>query len=185
MLLDCQDLSPAQNLDKRIDGAGRAARVVTERTTYGIREQALAEGTRIERVIRAAMGRTVDARTLSALARKARMQRATLYAWFDGQRPEPETQQRVAEALGVRREELWPSGEESTGTETERLIGALLRQAAAITMLAERLDRMTSPEWLAECVVASMQAVALSRATEQSESGPTSALVPSSHQGRA
>ena len=102
--------------------------MVTERTTIAIQEQALAEGARIQRAIRAAMGRTEDARTLSALARKARIQRATLYAWFDGQRPEPETQERVAIALGIRRADLWPT-EEPTD---DPLLAALNRQTAAL-----------------------------------------------------
>jgi len=39
--------------------------------------------------------------SLLALARKAHVGRDTLYAWFDGQRPQPETLQRVAEVLGT------------------------------------------------------------------------------------
>lgn len=117
--------------------------MVTERTTIALQEQELAEGTRIERTIRAAMGRTEDARTLSALARKARIQRATLYAWFDGQHPLPETQQAVADALGVRRGDLWPTEDQPT---EDPLLVALNRQTAALERTCARLVEISTAQ---------------------------------------
>jgi DNA-binding phage protein len=106
---------------------------LTEGNTTKVRAQ-MDEGARIEAAIRGAMGRTKDARSLSALARKAGIQRATLYAWFSGQRPEHETQAAVAAALGVSRSELWPMA----GEHPADLSAALAGQAAAITSLMHR-----------------------------------------------
>lgn len=79
----------------------------------------MAEGQRLRRRILAAMGQA-DIRSIAALAREARIQRDTLYAWFRGeQTPQPETQERVARALKVRRAELWPAEAEVSGSDIE------------------------------------------------------------------
>lgn len=139
----------------------------------------MAEGQRLEREIRKAMG-AADIRGMAALARRAGVQRDTLYAWFRGdQEPRPDTLSRVAEVLGLKLADLWHYAED----ERDPLIVALERQTEAITMLAERLDRMTSPEWLAECVAASLAAVEQRLATERGESGSASVDPASSRRG--
>ena len=145
-------------------------------------------GVRIEQAIHAAMGRTRDARNLSALARKAGVQRDTLYAWFTGQRPEPETQQKVADALGVRVIDLWPADEEEPAPALEpqmaSLIVALGHQTAAMSALVDRLGEMMSPEWIAKCVAASIREVSAVLSTEPNGTDSPSAAPASSRPGR-
>lgn len=64
-------------------------------------------GVQLKREILRAMAGT-EIRSIAALARRARIQRDTLYAWFRGERPpKPDTLKKVADALGVRVGDLW------------------------------------------------------------------------------
>lgn len=58
-------------------------------------------GARVERLIRSAMG-TAGVRSVSMLARDARVQRATIYAWFAGaQEPSEDTAAKVGAEVGL------------------------------------------------------------------------------------
>lgn len=77
--------------------------------------------------------------SLKQLARESGVGRDTLYAWFDGQRPQPETLQRVAEALRVSPDRLL--GKESQETE---LVAAIDRHAESVRYAADHIVRAFS-----------------------------------------
>lgn len=59
---------------------------------------------------------TADIHSVSELARRSRVQRDTLYAWFRGdQPPKPGTLEKVAQALHVRLGDLWDYEREGDG----------------------------------------------------------------------
>jgi transcriptional regulator with XRE-family HTH domain len=75
--------------------------------TEAERNRAVQLGAQLERDIRRAMP-AAEIRSLAELARRARVQRDTLYAWFRGdQPPKPATLEKVAGALRVRLGDLW------------------------------------------------------------------------------
>lgn len=91
---------------------------MTEGTTpSGEQDRDMIRGYQLERDVRLAMA-AANVASLSELARRAKIQRDTLYAWFRGERPpKPDTLQRVADVLDVRLGALWdygPAGEPVT-----------------------------------------------------------------------
>jgi hypothetical protein len=105
-------------------------------------------GRRLERAIRAGMGRSGLANTISGLAILADLNRGTLYDWFNDTRvPSSASLSRIAKIIDVPARDLWDAyeGREPTPTSTEeaiqRLIGRLDRNSSENQALMRLIRR--------------------------------------------
>lgn len=88
-----------------------------------------------EAAVRAGMARSTDARSVTALAAKAGVERATIYAAFHGRQPKPDTMSAIAAALSVPVGDLWAAWEDREPVSPELL-------AAIERTISERMDRL-------------------------------------------
>lgn len=107
----------------------------------------------IEDAIRGAAGRKHV--SLSRLARDAHVQRQTIYNWFVGAVPEPETWDRVAKRLDLPALDVLLGRQQTTQT-ADPLVKALVDHTAAVTALAGQVkalvEAQTSPVELAHAL---------------------------------
>jgi transcriptional regulator with XRE-family HTH domain len=83
--------------------------------------------------MRGAMARTADARGVMALARKASIQRATIYAWWKGRPPRPGHLEAAAQALDEPVGALWGAWGGRPATEPEWFEAIQTAVAAGVT----------------------------------------------------
>ena len=96
----------------------------------------------IEDAIRGAAGRKHV--SIARLAKDAHVQRQTIYNWFAGVDPEPETWGRVAQRLDLPPLTALLTPRKPTETPDE-LVSALRDQTAAMNALVARLDTFVGP----------------------------------------
>lgn len=103
-------------------------------------------GRRVEALMRAAMRESDRARTVSALATLAQVQRQTVYDIWHGRPPKPGTVEALVQPLRLSPGAFWAAWEgreEPVVAGDSSLVSALRDQTAAIAALAEALRPLT------------------------------------------